>query len=282
MTDSEKNLQTQHPESLNHVQIEQFSGPLDLLLQLIKDQEKDIFSIDICKITHSYVEYIKSIPQPNLENAGDFIRMAAMLMYIKSKTLLPKEDIDEEENSTLKKDLVRLLINYQKYQAAGGLLYNRSLLNRDCWKTGHNLNIKTISTDEVEIDREKASFLLIQSYDKILKSLNVKKPHKPKEKLPSLLDRVKDLTDFFIQGVKTTFSELAGVKRYKYSNLLTFLSLLELSKLGYVSISQKFLWADIDVKINKNISEKDFVLLNNEEKDWISEGSGSEESEEEN
>lgn len=261
--------QSVHLEKPNHIHLEQFSGPLDLLLQLIRDQEMDICKIDISKITHQYVEYIKTISTPNLENASDFIRMAAMLMYIKSKTLLPKDEM-EEEDSDLKKNLVRLLVNYQKYQIAGNLLFKKDILGRGTWKTAHKLNIKTISTSEVEINKDKASFLLIQAFSKMMQGETIKKPHKTREQLPSLLDRVRDLTSVFIQGAKTSFNKLIFINKHEYSKLLTFLSLLELSKLGFVSMYQKALWADIEVEVKKNIDESGFILLNNEEKDWLS------------
>ncbi len=253
----------------NYVQTEQFSGPLDLLLQLIHKQKMDIFKIDIYKITNKYVEHLKDIPSPDLENAGDFIRMASILMHIKSKTLLPKEEEDEEETSNLKKNLVRLLVNYQKYQTVGSLFYERPLLNRETWKSHYILSLKAAPNNEVEISREKASFLLIQNYNKILQSQHIKKPLKTKKALPSLLNHIKDLATNFIQGTIISFNKLSAVKKHQYSRLLTFLSLLELSKLGFVSLIQKSIWSDIDIQVQKNLDTKAFLLLDNEESDWM-------------
>lgn len=255
-----------HPD---HIQLESFSGPLDLLLQLIRDQEMDIFKIDICKITNPYVEYIKNIPKPDIEKAGDFIKIASLLMYIKSKTLLPKDEMEEEETSQLKQNLTRLLVHYQKYQTAGNMLYAKELLGRDTFLSTHKLNLQAIPNNEIEINQERASFLLSKAYGQILQNQQITKAHKTKEPLPSLLDRVQELADVFIQGAKTSFYKLIGIKQYKYSKLLTFLSLLELSKLGFIAIYQKSPWGDIEVDIKKNIEEKDFILLNNEEKDWL-------------
>lgn len=251
------------------VEVEQYSGPLDLLLQLIKKQKMDIFKIDIYKITQKYVEYLKSIPKPDLENAGDFIRMASILMHIKSKTLLPKDEDEEEETSQLKKNLVRLLVNYQRYQQAGKLLFKRTVLGRDSWKSHYFITLKPPADNQIEINRDQALFLLVQQYNQILLTLNKKKPHTTTRPLPSLLERVKDLANNFIQGTKTTFSQLATVKRNNYSNLLTFLSLLELSKLGFVSLFQKTLWNDIEVKTKKSLDKEAFILLNKEEEDWM-------------
>ncbi len=253
----------------NYVQTKQFSGPLDLLLQLIRKQKMDIFKIDIFKITQKYVEYLKTIPSPDLENTGDFIRMTSMLMYIKSKTLLPEEESEDEEASELKKNLVRLLVNYQKYQTAGNLFYERNLLNRDTWKSNYHLSLTALPNNEIEINKEKASFLLIQNYNKVLQSQHIKKPHKTPKALPSLLERIKELKEMFIQGTRVSFNKLVSIKKNQYSKLLTFLSLLELSKLGFISLFQKSLWSDIDVKIKKNLDAKAFLLLDNEENDWM-------------
>ncbi|MGI9549499.1 MAG: segregation and condensation protein A [Bdellovibrionales bacterium] len=244
-------------------------GPLDLLLQLIREQKMDIFKIDIYKITSKYVEYLKSLPIPDLENAGDFIRMASLLMHIKSRTLLPKEEQEDEETSQLKEHLVRLLVNYQRYQTAAGMIYKRNLLDRDTWSSRYTLVLETNPQNEIEIPKEKASFLLIKNYNKILQSQKIKKPHKTRKPLPSLLDRIKELNDLLVLDAKINFNQLSLFKTNPYSRLLTFLSILELSKLGFVSLVQKSFDSDINIEVKKNLNQKDFTLLDHEEKDWM-------------
>ena len=129
-----------------------------MLLQLIRKQEMDIFQIDIYKITSQYVEYLKQAPKPDLDIAGDFIRMASILLHIKSKTLLPKEEKEEsQEASELKENLIQLLITYQKFQKAGELLYSRILLGKDCWKSPRSLVLKAPKESKIEIRSRKGA-----------------------------------------------------------------------------------------------------------------------------
>jgi len=259
-----------HSNPAHYVQTEQFSGPLDLLLQLIREHKMDICKIDIYTITHKYVEYLRTVPTPNLENAGDFIKMASLLIHIKSKTLLPSEE-ETEDNSDLKQNLVRLLVNYQKYQTVGQWLYKKNLLNRDTWSSNYTLEFKgTPTSKDIEIPKEKASFLLIQNYHKMQKASYLKPIHKTRKSLPSLIDHIKALMGHLIQGTQIRFSKLSAIKTHPYSRVLTFLSLLELAKLGFVSLFQRTVHADIDIKITKSLNEKALLVLNTEDKRWLS------------
>ena len=116
-----------------HIQTENFSGPLGLLLYLIRREEMDIFNINIHQITSQYLEYIKTMKKLDLEFAGEFIAMAASLIQIKSKMLLPNynEDGEEIESEDPRKELVQKLLEYQKYQEAAHQIYQRPLVGRD-------------------------------------------------------------------------------------------------------------------------------------------------------
>ena len=193
--------------------------------------------------------------------------MAAILMYLKSKTLLPEEDLeeDEEESSSLQKDLSQLLFNYRKFQIAGKLLYKRNLLGRDTWPSTHVFRSPP-SHREVCLDKERAPFFLVQNYGKYIRTQEIRKTYKSVHPLPSLGDRLRDIAEVFARGVKISFSHLISIKRSPYSSLLTFLSLLELSRLGFVSLFQKTLFSDINVTVKKTFDDKDLVFLDHEEK----------------
>src|ERR1700742_1402212 len=120
-----------------HVHLEQFEGPLGLLLYLIRQEEMDIFDIDIHQITRQYLEYIKTMRHLDLEVAGEFVAMAATLLHIKSRMLLPQHDMEEgEEVQDPRKELVQKLVEYQKIQELSKQLYERPLLRRDVWPRG--------------------------------------------------------------------------------------------------------------------------------------------------
>jgi len=115
------------------IRIENFEGPLDLLLHLIKKNEMDIYNIPIADITAQYVAYIDAMKNLNLDVAGEFLLMAATLLHIKSRLLLPQaqEDEPEEEEEDPRAELVRRLLEYQKYKEAAASLDARPLLGRE-------------------------------------------------------------------------------------------------------------------------------------------------------
>ena len=247
------------------VHLDHYSGPLDLLLQLIRQKEMDIFKVDIYKITKEYVGYLKKIPQPDLEKAGDFIRMASWLIYIKSKSLLPKEEQAEDTDcNDLKSKLSQLIVNYQKFQAIAQLLYRRNLLGRDCWSSPRAFNLKN-QEHKIDIDMEKGLFQLSQAYYQILISKKAKKPYKILKPIPSLLHRLKQTAQMFKVGFKLKFSQLALEHRTQYSFLLSFLSILELSKAGFVGLFQKDLFSNIDIFVKKAVTKDVFEEIASEE-----------------
>ena len=246
------------------VQLDKYSGPLDLLLQLIQEQEMDIFHIDISKITNQYLCYLHKISVPDLENAGEFIRMAVLLMYIKSRTLLPEEAKEEEEEPNpeeLKKKLTRLLVKYQIFQKAGEFLYDRNLLGRDLWTSGFKEDLKPVPNNEIEIKKDEAPLLFMKNCRKILASEKKRKPLMSPPPLPSLMDRIRDLTEVLTPNNSFPFSHLTKVRGQKHSRLLTFLSLLELSRLEFVSLFQKRLFSDILVTVKKPVSSSTLTEL---------------------
>ena len=256
-------------EDIPKVELEKYSGPMDLLLDLVKKEEMDICCIDICRITNSYLDYLKKTGDPDLERTGNFIRLAAALLLIKSRTLLPsmkEEEAEEESADKLKDNLVRLLKEYQKYQIAGKIIYGRPLVGRDIWTTSQTLVLETPPVkEEIVIDKDQAPFLFIQSYGKVLEKINKIKPHIPFSPIPSLAVRIREISIYLVKGAKSAFSRLVKLKQREHSVILTFLSLLELSKLGFVSLFQSSRFADIDIVTKKPIDSAVFQILNNQE-----------------
>ena len=259
---------SEQQSSIPFVNLDHYSGPLDLLLNLIREKEMDIFKIDIYKITKEYVEYLKQAPQPDLEKTGDFIRMASWLIYVKSKSLLPKEE--QEENTgfhELKNKLSQLLVSYQKFQKISQLLYSRSLLGRDCWNSPRSFNLKQTKTQKISVDKEKGLFQLSQAYHQVFMSKQAKDHYKVSEPIPSLLHRLKQTAQLFKAGLKLKFYQLTSMHKTQYSFLLSFLSILELSKAGFVSLFQKHLFSNIEIFVKKEVTETAFKNMAVEEKE---------------
>jgi segregation and condensation protein A len=237
------------------VHIDKFSGPMALLLHLIRREEMDIFDININSITKQYLESIRAMKKLNLELAGDFIAMAATLIQIKSKMLLPQYDESGEilEQEDPRKDLVRRLMEYQMYQEAGHNLYKRELLGRDVWVRGLREEIKTEDAG-IELEEENALYSLIASYRKAIKTMK-KAVHKVAHSLQTIADRIWQLREKLVVGTTTQFSKLLETNSpdKKGQVLITFLSLLELAKIGLVNLFQSDNFTDIHIETKGTI-----------------------------
>jgi segregation and condensation protein A len=256
------------------VQLQQFEGPLDLLLYLIRKEEMDIFNINVVEITKQYFEYIKLMKEFDLEIAGDFIAMASTLIHIKSKMLLPQYDENGEivEQEDPRKELVQKLLEYEKFKEASKSLYERPLLNRDVWARGMREKLE-VTDDEIELE-DNALFSLIGSYRKAVKALH-KRVHKVNVKLQSISSRILEIRDFIKPGTTRRMADLltgAGdrIQRSRQA-LITFLSLLELGKLGFVGLYQTENYGDIHIQGKKEIDGdvlskvEDYGVINNED-----------------
>lgn len=257
------------------VQLQQFEGPLDLLLYLIRKEEMDIFNINVVEITHQYLDYIKLMKEFDLEVAGEFVAMASTLIHIKSKMLLPQYDENGEvvENEDPRKELVQKLLEYEKFKEAAKSLYERPLLNRDTWARGFREKIE-VADDEIELE-DNALFSLIGSYRKALKGLH-KRIHKVNIKLQSIASRILEMKDQLIPGRQVVMKDLfktnlVDLKERSRNALITFLSLLELGKMEIVSLYQTENYGDIYINPKKPIVDdvvsraEDYDNLNSEE-----------------
>lgn len=234
-----------------NIQLPKFEGPLGLLLYLIRKEEMDIMDIKIHEITTQYFEYIKLMKELDLEVAGEFVAMASTLIHIKSRMLLPQYDENGEivEQEDPRKELVQKLLEYQKYQEAAKLLYERPLLGRDFWARGVR---ETLAPKEDEIIlEENALFSLISTYRRVVKSAK-KKIHQVTAKAQSIAGRILEIKDRLLVGQKITMMELVTATEDRArQTLITFLSLLELGKMGFVSLFQTEAYADIYVEAKK-------------------------------
>lgn len=241
------------------VQLQQFEGPLDLLLYLIRKEEMDIFNINVVEITKQYLDYIKLMKEFDIEMAGDFIAMASTLIHIKSKMLLPRYDENGEilEQEDPRKALVQKLLEYEKYKEAAKSLYDRPLLNRDVWSRGMREKIE-INDSEIELE-DNALFSLIGMFRKTMNAMQ-KRVHKVNIKLQSIASRIMEMKSHLIIGKQVSMSELfnhslTDLKERSRNVLITFLSLLELGKMELVSIYQTENYGEIYINTKKMIDD---------------------------
>ncbi len=247
-----------------HVHLHQFEGPLALLLYLIRKEEMDIMDINVHEITKQYLEYIKRMKELDLEVAGDFVAMAATLIHIKSRMLLPVYDDEGEEieQEDPRKELVQKLLEYQMFQEAGKKLYDRPLMRRDMWARG--VREIHVSDDEGEIIVEEGGlFALISHYRRAVKKMK-KAVHNVAENTQSIASRIMEIKSLFRLGEKRALNTLItarepGPKRYQL--LITFLSILELSKMGFLSLFQGENFEDIHITPLKDMKDSDISAV---------------------
>lgn len=250
------------------LQLHQFEGPLSLLLYLIRKEEMDIFDINIQEITNQYFEYIRQMKELDLEFAGEFIAMASTLIQIKSRMLLPQYNENGEivETEDPRKELVQRLLEYQKYQEASKMLQERPWIGRDLYLRGSREDFTAHDEPTIELD-EQGLFGLITSYHRIMRTAK-KRIHNVAEKVQSIAQRILEIKDRLIVGQRVTLAELITSTEDRGRQLLiTFLSILELGKLGFVNLYQGENYADIHIETKKTIETE--VISNVEEYDSI-------------
>lgn len=222
-----------------NVTLDIFEGPLDLLLHLIKKNEVDIYDIPIAKITEQYLEYLELIKSLSLDIAGEFLLMATTLIHIKSKTLLPAtEDAIEDEDEDFgdpREELIRRLLEYKRYKDAAQQIKDRNLLGRDVFVRGE------LPREDLEFEEVLESvsiFALLEALQRVLKK--IPKPHlldMSTERF-NVVDKINDVMALLANSKSKTFFSLFPQEATKGEIIVTFLAILELSKLRMLRIHQ--------------------------------------------
>ena len=230
------------------VDLEIFEGPLDLLLYLIKKDEIDIYDIPIEKITKQYLDYLALMQMLDLNIAGEFFVMAATLMYIKSRMLLPPEERPQEEevDEDPRMDLVRQLLEYKKFKDAAEYLHDREILQEKVFVRNAPVDMPE-AADNYMMDVN--IFDLISAFSQALQK--VEKPDDIKEVAAeeyTVAEKVATLKDRLQQESRFSLTQLFGNMKSHLEIVVTFLALLELIRLKGVKVYQPELFAEIVVE----------------------------------
>ena len=216
--------------------LEGFEGPLDLLLHLIQKNELDIFNIPIALITEQYLEYLQLMKVLNLDVAGEYLLMASTLLHIKSKMLLPKSSEKEEEEEDPREELIRRLLEYQKYKQAGGELEKRPMLDRDVF-----IRLMPAEPGEVpEEERIEVNLLeLLEAFRQVLERVKTETVHEVILEHLSVEDKIQDiLTLLQRENRSLTFHRLFPEQASRRVVIITLLAILELVKMKRIRIFQ--------------------------------------------
>src|SRR6476646_2929216 len=242
------------------VALDVFAGPLDLLLHLVKKHELSILDIPISFVTEKYLEYLDAMAALDIDVAGEYLLMAATLCHIKSRELLPTpeplEDEDGEDGEggeadvDPRADLIRRLLEYQKYKEAAQHLGQQPVVGRNVWSRGTPVEDAVGEGVDADAVAPLAPFpvhKLIEAFDRVMQQAKLKVAHNVMIDRLSVSQRIGELTDRLEVEGRFAFSSMFsflrdGVERtleeVRHEAVVTFLALLEMAKLRLVALSQ--------------------------------------------
>lgn len=229
------------------LKLDGFEGPLDLLLHLIKKHEINIYDIPIALITRQYLVYLGLMEELNLDTAGEFLVMAATLIHIKSRMLLPRPAPEQEEpEEDPREALVRRLIEHQKFKAAAEMLHDKETVRSAQWTRPDEV-VAPIAGEQPEPELEVDLFSLITAFRAVVQRAK----QRPKMYLPgeqvSIEDRIEMLLGRLSETEACGFEDLFEDVATRGDMIVTFLALLEMIRLKVVRVFQAGAFSDIRV-----------------------------------
>lgn len=235
------------------IKINEFEGPLDLLLHLIKESSIDIYDISIEDITKDYLDYINSMEKLDIEVESSYLVMASELLLIKSTSLLPKEkselDNEEEDEEITRENLINRLIEYQKYKELTKKFKKLESKRRDIY-TKSPSNMTNITDTKLKNDTDISIDDLVEAFQKFLIRKDQEKPLNTKitNKEYSVKLRKKDIKTYLLNNKRAEFTELFDNYSKDYI-IVTFLSILELVKEQEIDLEQEHNFAPIYIEL---------------------------------
>lgn len=235
------------PEDAPRIRLAEFEGPLDLLLYLIRRERIEIHDIPIAPITRQYMEYLELMQELNLDVAGEFMVMAATLIHIKSKMLVPVQpaEASEEEAEDPRDALVQRLMEFQRYKEAAGLLHQKGELRAAIW-TRPDGSFPSWGAEGEEI-LEVGLFDLVSAFKELLERRKALLAHEIEAGGKSLEERMEEVLVLLPEGQSLEFLALFETLETKADMIVTFLALLELIRLKRVRVYQRGLFGPIRV-----------------------------------
>ncbi len=226
------------------VDLEIFQGPLDLLLYLIRKDEIDIYDIPIARVTEQYMQYIQLMKTLNLELAGEYILMAATLIRIKARLLLPRDELDSEEPDP-REELVAALLEYKKYKEAGEILREKRILEERLFvpqSLGGNGN-----KEKVVLSDTTTLFDLLTAFKQVMEKSGQESLYTITPEESNIEDRILRILGILAERESVTFQELFEDFPRKIVAIATFLAILELTKIHRISVRQSLPFSELRV-----------------------------------
>jgi len=242
------------------VALPQFEGPLDLLLHLCQKHELNILDIPIGFVTEKYLEYLAVMQIMSLDIASEYLVMAATLAHIKSKLLLPapppgQEDENAEDEEDPRESLIRRLLEYQKYKLAGEELQSRGVAGRDIFMRGMPVE-EAVQTGLPPL-AQVPLFSLVEAFQNVLSKSKIKLSHDVVHERITLTDRINELVDILRVRKRIVFDELFSGLETRFDLVITFLAVLEMTKLRMTRLHQSEPMAPIYVEFSAQIGDEE-------------------------
>jgi segregation and condensation protein A len=227
-------------ESIN-LKLQAFEGPLDLLVHLIKKNKMNVYDIQISVVTKQYLDYLNLMQELNLDVASEFLVMAATLIHIKSKMLLPRPETatgDPENEEDPRDALVRRLLEHQHFKAAAEMLHEKELLRGAQWARPES-RIEEIAGDEYEPEIEVDLFSLLGAFKQVLERARERPPVLLPPEEVSIESRIDQLLERLSETEACGFEDLFESDATRGDMIVTFLAMLEMIRLKLIRVFQQ-------------------------------------------
>jgi segregation and condensation protein A len=247
------NPETESAESAGiTIKLEAFEGPLDLLLHLIKKEEVEIWNIPIARITEQYLQYLQIMEDLNINLAGEWLLMAATLIYIKSRMLLPPDPTAprDEEQPDPRTELVYQLLEHQKFKDAAQMLYTREEVESSVW---HKPPPDVVGDEKGVI--AVTLFDLVRAFHEIVQRFEAQRAMEVTQEEVSIEEKIEDVRRLLLVHNTLLFSSFFAEARTKRHLIVTFLALLELVRLREIWIYQKKAFDEIYITKGRTSAE---------------------------
>ena len=242
--------------------LEAFEGPLDLLLYLIRRQNIDILNIPIAEITKQYVQYIEVMKELQLELAGEYLLMAAMLAEIKSRMLLPRPEVQEEDEDDPRAELVRRLQEYERFKKAAEEISDLPRLERDVFVATADAPERKVTTTLPDVTMKE---LLLAFHDVLKRAEMFTNLHMQREPL-SVRQRMSEILTRIKSSGFTGFSDLFDAEEGRMGVAVTFIAVLELLREAMIEVVQSEQYAPLHIRAASAVH-----LVDNDEQEVESE-----------
>ncbi|MEY8203853.1 MAG: ScpA family protein [Bermanella sp.] len=231
------------PDALEII-LEQFEGPLDLLLYLIRKQNLDILEVNVAEITAQYMQYVDLMQTVHLELAGEYLVMAAMLAEIKSRILLPRPETEDAEEEDPRAELIRRLQDYERFKNAAEELEEYPRLGRDIFEVEIKPPEYSAEKPHPDVDFKE----LILAFGDVLQRTEMYNEHEVQREKLSTRERMSQILAGFSDDSFVPFTRLFTPEEGRAGVVVTFLAMLELIKEQLIEIVQNELFGAIHVK----------------------------------